>query len=540
MYTVVIADDEEEIRTAIIKKIDWNTIGFIVVGEAENGLEALDLVERLAPDLLLTDIKMPFISGIELARQAREIRPAMNIAFLSGYDDFKFAQQAIQYNIVSYLLKPISAAELTEELIKIRDKIDKKYSQMKSIEPPSDYVQKEQQSKKTAFVMSILLDNFDEKWNSMEEQQAERELEERAAEFHLEKSKNDTAGYRVFVTKLYDENKNNCTSAEHINFVDMILKKYIHYGSFYINGKIVSLVTESGRELRKYVPICVTEIIQSAERVLNRTCEVGVSSELNSLKQCSQGYYDAISACNYSKGEGNTAFYISDFENKKVYEQGYIKEITSELGHLLKTGDKEFLENFLIQVFNKMKRGENTKAHDNFLVIQMMATVYDAVSSVANEDTMKVMLHNSPFSDKMFISYSQETIQEDIRHFCIKARDTISKQRKLNSEIICDEAFQIINEEYGDETLTLVSISERLHISSTYLSALIKKVKGETFINLLTEKRMQTAKDKITCTSMKILDIAYQCGYSDQHYFSYCIKKYFGMSPNKMREAAKK
>ena len=98
------ADDEEELRRAIIRKIDWESIGFQVVGEAENGIEALELVERMEPDLLLTDIRMPFVSGIELARQVREVRPTTQIAFLSGFDEFSYAQQAIQYNIISYML----------------------------------------------------------------------------------------------------------------------------------------------------------------------------------------------------------------------------------------------------------------------------------------------------------------------------------------------------------------------------------------------------------------------------------------------------
>lgn len=89
------------------------------MGEAENGIEALELVEREEPDLLLTDIRMPFVSGIELARQVREVRPTTQIAFLSGFDEFSYAQQAIQYNIISYMLKPITMADLTEELKKI-------------------------------------------------------------------------------------------------------------------------------------------------------------------------------------------------------------------------------------------------------------------------------------------------------------------------------------------------------------------------------------------------------------------------------------
>ena len=116
-YTVVVADDEEEIRRSLVRRVKWEEIGFEVVGEAENGADALELVEKLEPDLLLTDIKMPFLSGIELARAVREVCPMVQIAFLSGFDDFTYAQQAIQYNIVSYMLKPISAKEIEAELI---------------------------------------------------------------------------------------------------------------------------------------------------------------------------------------------------------------------------------------------------------------------------------------------------------------------------------------------------------------------------------------------------------------------------------------
>ena len=101
LYTVIVADDEDELREAVCTMIPWEKYGFRLAGSASNGLDALQMVEQLEPDLLLTDIRMPFISGIELARQVREVRPATNIAFLSGYDDFEYAKQAIQYNIIS-------------------------------------------------------------------------------------------------------------------------------------------------------------------------------------------------------------------------------------------------------------------------------------------------------------------------------------------------------------------------------------------------------------------------------------------------------
>ena len=152
MYTIVVADDEEELRRAIIRKIDWESTGFRVVGEAENGIEALELVERMEPDLLLTDIRMPFVSGIELARQVREVRPTTQIAFLSGFDEFSYAQQAIQYNIISYMLKPITMADLTEELKKIKLKIDGIFAEFDTRKNDNPNLQQ--------FFLPLLLDDY--------------------------------------------------------------------------------------------------------------------------------------------------------------------------------------------------------------------------------------------------------------------------------------------------------------------------------------------------------------------------------------------
>lgn len=125
-YTVLVVDDEFELRRALIEKVDWQSAGFEVIGEAENGIEALECIESLEPDLIITDIKMPMISGLELAKRIREIRPAAQIVILSGYDSFEYARTAIEYNIISYLLKPISSSEMTEELKNIRAKMDEK------------------------------------------------------------------------------------------------------------------------------------------------------------------------------------------------------------------------------------------------------------------------------------------------------------------------------------------------------------------------------------------------------------------------------
>ena len=120
LYKILLVDDEEEIRTSIIKKIDWEKNGFTVIGDAENGKDALEKSEQLEPDVVLTDIRMPYMDGLELAAELRRLHPSIKVVIFSGYDDFEYAKQAIQLNIIEYILKPVNARELTDILVKIK------------------------------------------------------------------------------------------------------------------------------------------------------------------------------------------------------------------------------------------------------------------------------------------------------------------------------------------------------------------------------------------------------------------------------------
>lgn len=532
MYTVIVADDEEELRSAVVGTVDWESIGFKVVGQAENGIEALELVEKLEPDLLLTDIKMPFISGIELARQVREIRPAMHIAFLSGYDDFSFAQQAIEYNIISYLLKPISLKELTHELIKIKEKIDAINQEFKN--SSKDAAEADNQSKLENFLMPLLLDNTQIKYTANGESP---ELEAKAEENHFKRGSDDSPSYIVIVTRIEDQNSNNCTRVQHVNSVNTILRKYVRFGSFYSNGKVVSLLSENQTELRRFLHILVSEIVQNMERVLGAKCYIGVGRETKSLAKCSISFNEAVTAIGYAS-EHNRVRYIADMEHSGNLKFDFVEQSTAKLENLLKVGDEKLLVEFLDNLFVELKQNESAKSDIDLFIMQMIATVCQSVNAVADSKAAEEFFSTLSVSGNIFMIRTLDEMQKQLLLICLSAKSIITNQRKLSSEIICDNAVQIINEDYGDETLSLVSLSDRLHVSSNYLSALIKKTKGDTFVNLLTAKRMNIAKDLILCSSMKVLEISNKCGYSDQHYFSYCFKKYFGISPNKMRESA--
>ncbi len=417
MYTVIVVDDEWDLRKALIRKVKWDEIGFQVIGEAENGIEALELVEKLEPDLLLTDVKMPFMTGIELAREVREVRPNTQIAFLSGYDDFSYAQQAIQYNVVSYMLKPITAQDLTIELKNIKRKIDDKFAEFLGS------TQKQGRAEIANFLMPLILDSYQEESGEDREQQLLLEAKECGI------LTNDTSQlrYTVIVSNFWNEDGKNCTVAENINAIESVLKKYVKHNTFYVGNRIVSLICATSREMNKYLHILVDDIIQSTRRIMELDAHIGISKEKENLQDCHEAYGEAMKAITKCNRDDGLARYISDIER-------------------------------------------------------------------------------------------------------------LDEDEKISSgSEICDKALNKIEKEYADAGISLVSISNDIAISPNYLSALIKKHMGSTFIELLTKKRVETAKELLLGSQLKIREITEMCGYSDQHYFSYCFKKYVGMSPNAYR-----
>jgi len=410
LYTVVVADDEDELREAVCTMIPWRDYGFCLVGSASNGLDALQLVEQHEPDLLLTDIRMPFISGIELARQVREVRPATNIAFLSGYDDFEYAKQAIQYNIISYMLKPLTIEGLGAELRTIRKKIDAQFAMFRQTKPKSDGP-----DLRAAMLMPLVLDDY-------ADPEGEAQMEAYARQCGLLRDLEDRPCYTVMVSTLLDAGGGNCTTPPFVSSVDRLASKYLRGVSFFTAGKVVSVLLGNPSDFQEYLHILADEIPQMASRVLGKRCRIGVSRETRALSGLHGAYRKAMEA--------------------------------------LRQGDK-------------------------------------------NE------------SGAQFISDLAPAVK--------------------GGNLLCKRALDALDQHYMDADLSLVSISGMLDVSPNHLSACIKKYTGETFINILIRKRMEAAREMLATSGLKIQEIAQRSGYTDQHYFSYCFKKYCGESPNAMR-----
>ena len=521
-YTVLVVDDEQEQRLALTERVDWESAGFEVVGEAENGVEALDVLETLEPDLILTDIKMPMISGLELAAKVREIRPATQIVILSGYDSFEYAQTAINYNIISYLLKPISPDEMSKELLKIRHRMDERLAGMiSSAKTDSEQIRMLQTDK---FLIPLLL-------GSNEEQPDEEQLLNKARELKIIGETADPFRFCVMVTKFKNADGISHTEKTHADFIDSVMSRYMHSVSLILYGRAVTLAVIKGEgEPSNLLELPLLEIVQTAKRILNSTCTIGVSREFSALSSCSGAYFQAITARRYTSDGAGEVRFINDQERDAELEIDRAEKSVVRLEQLLKVGDEDSLEAFINELYES-----NTPENAGLIVMQIIATVYRVVSSASEKSGLSELFSSNPIFARMTSHSSERVMKNELIAFCRDAKTLISNSQKRDTEILCDKVVHIIDGNYWDESLSLTGVSNELAVSPNYLSALIKKHKKKNFITLLTERRMKAAYDMLLCTNMKVVEISEKCGYSDQHYFSYCFKKFYGESPNKIR-----
>ena len=396
LLSVVVADDEQELLGAVCQLIDWAGIGFKLVGRASNGLDALQLVEELQPDFLLTDIHMPFISGTALAAQVKAVQPLIQVAFLSGYDEFEYAQQGIASEVIAYLLKPISMAQLTQELIEIHRKIEKKQADFSAARQDASNYQ--------AVAAAMLLDCYF---------YAGRE-ENLKALSRMGLAPESIRSVTVAALSSADADAQACQTA--LGAAEKFLSRQYPCRGFCSAGRIVLLLTSENGFLQLHAAI--DELRRALKRLLNLGVSAGISKEHAPDSDFHEAYKEAMEA--------------------------------------LKTAETE-------------------------------------------------------------------------SGFC-------AADGQSGIDQLCGRVLQMIDKEYMDETLTLQSVSDRLHVSASYLGPNIKKNAGDTFINLLIRKRMAVALNLLQSSDSRIAEIARRCGYSDQSYFGYCFKKFYGVSPAKMRQ----
>ncbi len=527
MYKVLLVDDEILVREAISENIKWEELGFELVNVCENGKIAMDYLEENSVDVVLTDICMPYADGMDLSRYVCNNCPQTAVIIFSGYSDFEYAKQAIQYKVAEYILKPVTARELSEVLLRIKEKLNRerkeeqKYDKFKK----AYHTYTKNESLIISKTLSCLVKGT---------QRIEKSMEE-LAEFNVSIVGDQ---YRVVAvdidvySELYeidDELKKESALMSFVveNISNEIIKNHsagLAYRDsdnrvcmlFYVS-KLRNLSSEA-------LEIC-REIQETVYETMKLSISIGMGKIVSSLEQLSKSYQSAIELLKYryTKGsgillDGEAQFSIA---NTTALEQEFKK-----IAESLKEQDEAKLEEALSNVEQWMIAGYNTRNVVVAYLHQALRIVSDAVREVDDQYQLKEENLAQITDAKRF-----EQAMTFFKDHCKQAMKIISGAGKTTSQHQAELAMEYIEENYGDPNLNLNQICEYLNISTSRFSSIFKEATGKTFVEMLTYVRMERAKSLLRKTSLKNYEIAEKVGFSDPHYFSIAFKKMTGKTP---------
>ena len=544
MYKLILVDDEEEVRKGILKKIDWARYGFEVAGEAENGLEALEIAEKTAPDVVITDIKMPFMDGLTLASKIRNKFPMAKIIILTGFDEFEYAQKAIRLDVVEYVLKPISSKELIDVLINIKSKIDKEIAEKKDMEALREYYNKSLPILREKFLSSLVSTKLDRD-EIMQKCQAYG-LKLKGDQFVVSIIGIDfNTAFPDFDGSNLDESKDSSAIGDRelaklavLNICQKVFDKY-NCGAVFMNGDyIVAIFTSealNNEEFMAKVLSILDEIHQSIIKYYNLSITIGIGNCCSHIENTCYSYRNAVSALDYSlKVENNRIIYIEDVEPRHIKQYSFDELKKRSLITSIKVGTPEEIYKTIGDIFADVIESKGSYKSYQIFLLEILTTILEVARDLnVNMDNLFGANYN------LFVELDKfkdlRKVRDWIANICIKIRGYISQERRNSSKQIVNDAVKYLKEDYSDSGITIDKVCKMLHISTTYFSTLFKKETKLTFVNYLTHIRMEAAKELLRSTNFKTFEIAREVGYSEPNYFSYCFKKNFGISPSEYR-----
>lgn len=525
-YTLLLVDDEEEVVQIIIKKLNWEALGFSVVGYASNGVKALEMVEEFQPDVVMTDIKMPYMDGIELTRKIKENYPETKVLVFTGFDEFEYAKEAVHMGVEEYILKPINSIELSEVFSQLREKLEQEINEKHNVETLQQYYLESLPLLQVNFYTTLI----------------EGRIAQEKVEGYLKDYQITFEGpfYCCFVV-----HTSVSQAPENMNpvLLDTLVQKQVdermspswrmkHF-TYLGNGVVIAQLNRES-EITELTDEC-NRFCRYAQRILGAIVTIGVGPVCSDILQLSRSYSEAREALSYRVIYGTSrSINISEIAPQKSEEE--ITEHNAEISNLFKTirlGEKEQIELAAESYLQHPSFSGQSLQQRHVAIMEMLAELYRFSSH--NDIPTEEMLGDMKQLFVYLIDLVPDVLQRWLTRICLSFSDRLAAARSTSSQSIVSEAKEYIYSNYADEGLSLDDICRELGVSNSYFSTIFKKETGTSFVGFLTECRMDRAARMLIETDEKNYIIAGQVGYTDPNYFSYVFKRQFGMSPSKYR-----
>jgi two-component system response regulator YesN len=525
MYKIMIVDDEMLVRIGVKSLINWQELGFEIVGEDSNGQSAFEKYMALKPDIVITDIKMPKQDGLWLAKKIKEYNPNTEIIFLTCYDDFSYAKEAIKLKVSDYILKAeMEEAELKKILLEKKKKLDSIGGQV------VESFNSKQMLDKQENLLGLLLSN--NKSNEL----VREEFEKVNIEWN-------TGKYCFVLFDFRASLKNDRNSEYHINNIITACLELVTYKfkeedaeifskqvgksiTCFVNGKILNEIK---------IQRCIDYLQSSIKQYFNIGFK-SVSSPITDTIEEVRKYQDWIfEASDY-------LFYLPDGDHltkdtmiKKpnsqfVYDAAMVKEFYQ----YIENSDSDAIYKKIVELEELLNTQRSNSLEVKLELSHMINDIFKRFDICFQEDNDIFI-----FQKKVIHSEELKEVMDIIREFVKNVIAENSSGRPDNAEILIKKAVQYIKDNYNTK-ISLDDIAGHVGISKYYFSVLFKKEQGITFSSYLNSVRIEKAKQLLKNPQITINDIVYEVGFNDNQYFSKTFKKYVGMTVTEYRNKYEK
>ncbi|MCM1134019.1 MAG: response regulator [Clostridium sp.] len=517
---VIIVDDEELARKMLITGANWNALNMEIIGEAVSGQDVLAMMEEQLPDILFTDIKMPYMDGMELCGIVTRRYPHIKIVVTTAFKDFDYAHQCISLGISHFLLKPINRSDLLSTLLKLREQIENEKRQWREFDHLKEILEKNY-----SFLRERFLLEFCE--NSTRSASTEKQIS-----YYFP---NGIPSYiQVTLLEAHSSHAGNLTEEEHI----LQTMKNMEFIKKHLEGtEDIEILADNSHHivLLTYSPkIQVISLCEQLQRSIFQTSgnEIlfGIGNPYDNFYKAEISWLEALESLKFSRYMPNQpiVIYKNDIHVQDTGWNASPAEL-EDIKFYVKAGLPDSVQKLLPPLYLEPDGSIIGLEQARILSMTLLSSAVNAANDIG------IPLYEL-FSDtgNSFIQILLETTSQNLRSqtcaFLTRLATEIAAYRADKSKSVLWDILQYIQAHLTDPSLSLGSVAETFHMNDSYLSRTFTKELGFSFSKYLNRLRMEHAITLLGTTDLKAYQIAEAVGIPDAYYFSNCFKKYTGKS----------
>ncbi len=539
MYKLLIVDDEYYIRDCVTTIIEWDKMGVEIVGTAIDGEDAKEKIEVLQPNIVITDVRMDRMDGLDLADTLRRDYPLIKVIIMSGYDDFEYIKKALEIKVFSYLLKPMRPDELIEAVQNVIKAIEEEKSFVARIQKMELEIDRDRGLLLDKFLNDLLKGYYE----------SSQDIQASMAYFNISLQKNYYSCIIISILNYYEILKGLGLKKLHsilLSIKELLSNMPGDYEIWTLMGDDGSLKSIIGSDIFVQGAAdykLISELEQFASyilKLLGISVSVSMGGVYKDLPDISKSYEEALLASEHSILSGGSGIvHINDLtvpsEAHYVYPSAKEELLLRNLFH----SSEEKLVSFIKDLFNDMLRHNCSRDRMRIDILGLLGKITRKAMDMGVD---MYGLYNHKLLDPynaLERYHTNEQIENWLVNITVKTVDAIKKKQGSQLKSVIVKANLFLQENYADPNLTLEAISRSLFLNPAYFSRLYKKETGENYVDALIRIRMEKAKLILKESNKKISDISESVGYPVPKYFYAIFKKYTGLTPLEFRERNK-